>query len=386
MIQVSDKHNCCGCTACASICPKDAIQMQRDIEGFVYPLVNDSQCINCGLCEQVCPILHRDSYLNSNKPTNIYALHNNDIKVWKNSSSGGVFNEIADYIIQNSGVVYGAEYTNVLNVKHKKETTICGAIKFRGSKYVQSDLDNSFREIRKELNNGSTVLFSGTPCQVEGLKRFLRREYNNLITVDIICHGVASPLVFNDYIDFINKYSLSKIIGINMKDKTFGWGYQNLRLFYKNNTSEFNTIKSNLWNKLFYGHLILRPACYKCRFTNLSRPGDLSIGDFWGVEKKLPDFYNMTGISILLCNTLKGFKLWGKIQHHFCYLRIDENTCMQQALSNSVAEPEDRNNFWENYKLQGFKYILKQQNITKLDLLINIIKQLLISCKFSKTH
>ena len=383
MIQITDKSQCCGCTACVSICGKRAIKMQADEEGFLYPVFNHDLCVNCHLCEYVCPIICRDNKQYNSLPHKIFAVRNKNKEILYNSSSGGAFTAIANSILNKNGIIYGAEYNEQLVVIHNKETTKTGILKFRGSKYVQSNIHGIYKDIQTQLQSGKLILFSGTPCQVEGLKNFLRRPYKNLITVDILCHGVASPLIFADYVKFINKHSIGHLQDIFMKDKTFGWGYQELRLYFKEGSSEFNSPLSCLWNKIYYNHICNRPSCHQCRFTNLYRTGDITIGDFWNIEKSHKDFFSTLGVSLFMINTSEGHTLWENIKQEFEAIESNINECMQPVLKSPQTEPPGRKQFWENYKEKGFEKVIRERyHITNtmliknyLHQLINIIKQ-----------
>lgn len=361
MIKITDKHDCCGCTACASICGANAIKMERDEEGFFYPIVDATLCIDCKLCERVCPNIVRDNNVSAAGPQKIFAIRNKDVNTLKSSSSGGIFLPVANEILNRGGVIYGAEYDENLVVVHRAESTTDGIRKFCGSKYVQSDIRGIYQEIKSHLYAGHLVLFSGTPCQVEGLKQFLKKPYNNLITVDILCHGVPSPMIFADYVHFVRKKSLGRLSGIFMKDKTYGWGYQNLRLYYDNGTSEFNSVISNLWMKIFYDHVAQRPSCHKCRFKNIYRAGDISIGDFWGIEKSHPEFNSSLGTSLLLINTKNGAGLWENVKHQFDYLESNIEECMQPVLQCSTPEPPDKIQFWKDYHETGFCHTVQKR-------------------------
>lgn len=378
MINITDKHNCCGCTACASICKKKAITMKPDEEGFLYPVGDLSLCNDCHLCEKVCPIIARDSLKTEFVPHKFFALHNKEEDTWQKSSSGGVFTAMIEEFININGIVYGAEYNNNLKVVHNGETTIDKALKFRGSKYVQSDIQGIYEEIRSQLLIGIQVLFSGTPCQVEGLKKFLIKPYDNLLTIDILCHGVPSPMIFADYIKFIKKYSIGHLMDIFMKDKTFGWGYQDLRLYFHEGSTEFNSPISSLWNKIYYNHSVNRPSCHQCRFTNFNRAGDISIGDFWNIEKSYPDFFSNMGISLLMINTEKGERLWENVKSKFEYIESNIDECQQPVLLHPIPEPSNRHIFWEKYKKYGFeKVIRKQYNIKYSTLFKNQLHQII---------
>jgi len=361
MINVIDKHDCCGCSGCASICGHKAIEMTTDNEGFLYPEINENLCTDCGLCERVCPIIFRDKSTETRQSIQVYALRNLNEEIWKSSSSGGVFAALAKYCIAKGGIAYGAEYDDNFVVVHRGETTEDGVTRFRGSKFVQSDLRGVFKEIRKNLNNGRELLFSGVPCQVQGLKLFLNKSYPNLTTVDILCHGVPSPKVFADYISYIQRHSLLPLKNVFMKDKTFGWGYQNLRLHFGGEVTEFNNPISNLWNKVFYDHIANRPSCHKCRFKNLNRAGDISIGDFWGIEKSHPDFHSKKGISLLLVNNSHGMNVFNSIKTNFEYIESNIEECLQPVLDHSIPEPPERETFWEEYHKYGFDKTIKRK-------------------------
>lgn len=376
MIDITDKRDCCGCTACETACSTHAISLKPDSEGFLYPDVNSELCVDCSVCERVCPILLKDEKPLENKPLKVFALHNKDNDIWYKSSSGGVFYSLCINCLKNGGIVYGAEYSDDFTVVHRGEITIKGVLKFRGSKYVQSDLTGVFKNIKNALDRKQEVLFSGTPCQVEGLKGYLRKPYSNLILVDILCHGVPSPKIFADYIKFINRNSLGRLKHINMKDKTFGWGYQNLRLFFTGRRSEFNTPLSNLWNKIFYDHIANRPACSKCRFTNYSRPGNLTLGDFWGIERSNKRFHSDAGISLLFVNNQKGLSIWEKIANSFDYVESNVDECRQPALCQPQPEADDRKEFWEEYIKDGFESAMKRRyGVKKKSLYKNMLFQ-----------
>lgn len=382
MLKLNSKYDCCGCTACASICKYNAITMETDEEGFLYPLINSERCTDCGICEKVCPIIHYDTLKDTPQTPLVIALHNNNEEIWESSSSGGAFAEFVSHTIQSNGIVFGAVFDKNFKVIHKKATNISEALKFRGSKYVQSDLTNIFQEIKHELNQGKEVLFSGTPCQVNGLKRYLRKDYANLFTIDILCHGVPSPKIFQEYINFIKQNTDFKLTDIFMKDKTFGWGYQKVRLYFGKNASQFNTVLSNLWNKIYYSHLATRPACHSCRFTNYRRPGDITIGDFWGIEKFHPNFTSTKGISLVLINSPQGITKWNIVKNNFTYIESNIHECQQPNLLHPVIEPKNKEKFWNDYHNMPFAELMKKYyNVTSKQLFNNRIKALLQTIK-----
>lgn len=382
MIKLNSPYDCCGCTACESVCGHHAITMLEDKMGFLYPTTDVQKCIDCGLCNKACPIIRYDSIEDKTANPKVYALHNKNLKVWQTSSSGGVFATMVDYAIGRNGIVFGAAYDECFAVRHRKAETQAEALAFRGSKYVQSDMRGIYLEVRRNLRAGRFVLFSGTPCQVEGLKGFLMKPYDNLLTVDIMCHGVPSPKVFADYVKFIQTNSPFRLTCIYMKDKEFGWSYQNLRLYFGKHKSQFNTIVSNLWNKIFYSHLATRPSCHKCRFTNYLHSGDITIGDFWGIENSHPEFYDDKGISLLFANNKKGEQVWHAIKEKFEYIESDTKRCVQPNLQHPAKEPEEKATFWKEYESIGFKKNIKRYyNIRNIDLIFFYVKELIRQIK-----
>lgn len=301
MIQIKDKADCCGCTACASRCPKNAITMEPDTLGFKYPKVDLDKCIDCGLCEKVCAFNDNyDKSLNLKEPE-IYAARHKDIHEIETSRSGAAFIAISDYILENGGIVYGVGYKDHFRVAHKRATTKEERNEFKGSKYVQSDLDGIFRQVKEDLKQGNTVLFSGTPCQTAGLNSYIGKKFReNLVLVDIVCHGVPSPYIWQDYLTYLeNKYK-SKIIKVNFRDKSrIGWSGHIESFVFANK----NKVELDVFKYLFGKNIMLRSSCGSCVFTNFNRPSDITIGDYWGWEKISKDFNDDNkGCSLLFIN------------------------------------------------------------------------------------
>lgn len=219
MISIDDKSRCCGCSACMNICPNNAIKMKIDNKGFKYPIVDDEKCVNCGLCDKVCPYNNEYTKKEIYNKSVAYGGWNNNDEIRKNSTSGGIFSAISKYVLDNNGLICGAIYDDNLKVIHEIVDNIENLKKINGSKYVQSDMKDNFKKIKKYLEDGKLVLFSGTPCQVSGLNSFLGKEYENLYTCDIVCHGVPSPKVFEKYKKELEKAKNSEIININFRDK-----------------------------------------------------------------------------------------------------------------------------------------------------------------------
>lgn len=315
MIKITRPENCCGCSACAQRCPKQCITMEEDPEGFLYPRIDLSKCIDCKLCEKVCPIINPNE---DKQPLEVYATINPDEETRKQSSSGGVFTLFATRIIQENGVVFGARFDENGEVKHDYTETLEGLAVFRGSKYVQSRIGNTYQKAESFLKSGKKVLFSGTPCQIAGLKRFLKKDYDNLITVDFICHGVPSPKIWRNYLKATcNQLAGGKdyeIKAINFRNKDKGWKKYNFSLSL-NIKDEANGKRykefcepagNNAYMKGFLGDLYLRPSCHYCAVKSGKSGSDITIADHWGVQKQNPSLDDGKGVSLAFYNTPKG--------------------------------------------------------------------------------
>jgi len=362
MINIVDKSDCCGCTACASICAHDAILMQPDALGFLYPVVDAKKCVDCGLCEKVCAFNDQyDTSLNYSQPL-AYAVRHKDMHEVETSRSGAAFIAISDYVLENGGVVYGAGYADHFRVVHKRATTKAELDEFKGSKYVQSDLRGIFRQVKKDLNDGLLVLFSGTPCQTAGLNSFIgKRLRENLILVDIICHGVPGPYMWRDFLSYIEKKQGDTVCWVNFRDKQqFGWkAHQETFKFSKNKSKK--VIFKELFKKLFYMHIMLRQSCGKCHYTNTRRPSDMTLGDFWGWEKTDPNFNkDNKGVSLILINTPKGQEVFDRIQNCITVIPAKLEDCMQPNLQYPTSISPRRMDFERDYVRRNFEYVLKK--------------------------
>lgn len=374
MINITDKHSCCGCSACAQRCPKQSITMQEDEEGFLYPHVDDSTCIDCCLCEKVCPCLnHSDPH----EPIVSYAAKNTDKDVRDTSSSGGIFTPIAECIIAGGGVVYGARFNDQWEVQHAKAETKEELSAFRRSKYVQSYIGSTYKEIEKLLKEGRDVLFSGTPCQVAGLRNFLRKEYDNLITLDIICHGVPSPKIWREYVGQLPTEGVRDIL---FKDKSTGWrGYSFTLKDSKGNTLFTERASKNKYLTAFGRNLTLRPSCFNCPAKAGRSLSDITLADFWGVEKIHPKMDDNKGTSIVLCNTDKGKMLIESLQlnkiqtDYHTYSTIPFNSCSVR----STHEPVDRKIFWQEYATNGIKALLGLPDPPKPSIIKRILNRII---------
>lgn len=361
MIKLSNKSDCCGCTACISACQHNAVTMKKDEEGFLYPHFNQTKCINCGLCKKVCPIIQYKSTPKAGNP-GIYATINRNPQQYMQSSSGGIFILLCEYILSKNGIVCGAIYDKEFNVKHSFAKTLEECRAFQGSKYVQSDIRGIYPQIKSLLKSGTFVLFSGTPCQVAGLKLYLHKDYENLYTADLICHGVPSPRIFQDYLKFIK--GKKDIAAINMKSKSDHKGTA-IRIDFTNGKYIRQTLKTDLWNKLYFGHLIIRPSCHDCPFTHFNRIGDITIGDAWGIHKYYPNFHPNQMVSLTLINSPKGQLLFNNIQNNLDFICINKEESRQPQLEYPTKVSPKRDSFWKDYSQKGWTYIaIKYLNYT----------------------
>lgn len=306
MIQISDKTKCCGCTACASSCPKKCISMQYDEEGFLYPVVDKASCVNCGVCEKVCPV--------NNSPkkyeiSSAYIARNKELDIVKYSSSGGFFDALCKLVIQNGGVVVGAVYADDFSVHHKCAETIEDCKKFYGSKYVQSELDDIFYLVKKHLMNGKFVCFSGTPCQIAGLKQYLNKDYENLLLVDLVCHGVPSPMLWKKYLSMMETKYHSKVVRANFRSKKYGYQSSSMNLKFENSMDYYGSPRIDVLLKTFYSNIALRPCCYKCPFKGAERTSDITIYDCWHGASILGTRDDDLGYTSVLVRGDKGQKV-----------------------------------------------------------------------------
>lgn len=379
MIQITNKADCCGCTACASVCAHHAISMEPDALGFLYPKVDTEKCTNCGLCEKVCAFnSNYDKSLNLAQPL-AYAARHKDMKEVETSRSDAAFIAISDYVLDNGGVVYGAGYTDHFRVIHKRATTKQERDEFKGSKYVQSDLNHVFLQIKKDLKDGLTVLFSGTPCQTAGLNSFIGKKLReHLILVDIVCHGVPSPYIWKDYIAYLEKKHKDSICQVNFRDKQlYGWTAHHETFKFSNIMREKLIPKS--FTYLFYEHIMFRLSCGVCPYTNTRRPSDITIADFWGWEKTDPNINtDDKGVSLILINTKKGSMIFDSIKSQMITIPAKLEDCLQPNLQHPSAIHPKRMQFEHDYQRKGFSYIMRKYGDIGWKYKVGQIKQNLI--------
>lgn len=318
MDQIIDKQHCYGCSACYSKCPKQAITMIADSEGFLNPVINQELCIDCGICKRVCP-----GYADKvNNYICSFGAYSKDQKIHSKSSSGGIFMELALETLRNNGVVYGAAFNESNAVIHQRVTDFDELESLQGSKYVQSKIGNSYLLAQQDLCEGRSVLFSGTPCQIAGLKQFLGKNYDTLLTVDLICHGVPSQKVFDIFLGEVFEEGV-KIEKMNFRNKELGINHSRLSFLCQNSETRFIDYAESEYTKSFLNNLSLRQSCYNCQFKSFNRYSDITLGDFWSVGEFYPSLLNDQGISAVVVNTLKGLKSFQIIQNRLEYIEAD---------------------------------------------------------------
>lgn len=340
-----DPPKCSGCHACSNICPKNCIEMRPDDEGFLHPVIDSEKCIDCGLCKKACPIL---SDYSPNPIGTAYACINKDDEIRMQSSSGGIFTLLAEHIINQGGVVYGAAFDDDFSVKHIEVDKVCDLYKLRGSKYVQSRIGDTFKSAKEHLEQGKPVLFSGTPCQISGLKTYLRKDYANLILQDFICHGVPSPKIWQKYVKFREDAAALTARQISFRHKESGWKTYSMQFVFSNNHTEYTkALSEDLYMRGFLGNLCLRPSCYDCHSKSIERESDVTLADFWGVDKLYPKFFDDKGTSLVFVNSDKGKKVFDEIKSRMRFAEVDLKKAVSYNSSafRSVSLPKNRKQF-----------------------------------------
>lgn len=343
MITLTKKEDCCGCGACAQACPKHCIAMTADSEGFVYPQVDSTACVGCGLCQQACPVRNALPEDDSVKPQ-AFAAMSKDTQTRHISSSGGIFSLLAEKVLSDGGVVYGAAFDRDFTVSHIAVTALADLPKLRGSKYVQSDTKESYREIWELLKAGKPVLFSGTACQTAGLRQFLGSDPDNLITVSVFCHGVPSPKVWEKCL----REQKKPVAKVYFRDKSPSWRAYTFGFDYADGSAYRVPRDEHPYFRLFLENVSLRPSCYECRFKGLNRPADISLGDCWGIEDWLPEMDDNRGTSVVLVHSVKGQALVDSVQPGGCWQPVDVDRAVpkQADARHSVLRHPKREQFF----------------------------------------
>lgn len=396
MIEILQKENCCGCNACVQRCPQQCISMHEDIEGFLYPQVDQSKCINCNLCNKVCPVLNQGD---PRQPLQVKAAKNPDKQIRIASSSGGIFTLLAEQILQIHGVVFGARFNDNWEIVHDFTETKDGLEAFRGSKYSQSKIGTAYQQVEFFLKGSRTVLFSGTPCQIAGLRHFLLKEYPNLLTVEVICHGVPSPALWRRYLKTIVNKTVTPlpdvihplkqtITSISFRDKESGWNKFSIVIkglgLNKNGKQISNKIllseteDKNSYMQGFIHDLYLRPSCYACPSKSLKSGSDLSIADFWGVGYYCTKMDDDLGVSAVLINTQKGLDFWTTLKVDSQETTYTSVLRGNTAICNSCKCPPLRASFFEQIESTPFDEVVRKHiHISYRDRLKILIKMIL---------
>lgn len=357
------KENCTGCKACQQSCPKKAIKMKKDKEGFYYPAIDEKLCIKCGLCKKVCPMSNNCKIEKFEQK--VYYGINTDEEILLKSASGGAFTSIAKSFCDKNYVIFGATIDKKLKVKHCYIQDIAKIYMFRKSKYVQSDIGDSYIEAEKFLTNGKKVLFSGTPCQIAGLKKFLKKEYDNLLCVDLICHGVPSQKVFDKYISDTEKKYKDKIKNVNFRKKVLKYNEynsRNLEICFENKKSKIENVYKNPYLKGYSKKLFYRPSCSKCIFANSKRISDITIADCWGIEKINPKLDVHKGVSLLIFNTNRGYKILNSINKEINMnsTSIDFAIKENEAIREKSKFNKNRKYFFDNINNMNFEKLVNK--------------------------
>lgn len=357
--------NCTGCRMCEQVCPKGAIEIKENEEGFMEPVINKEKCINCGICLKRCPQANK---IEKNEPIKCYAAKNKNIDDLKKGSSGSIFKILAEHVIKDAGTVYGAAFNENMDLNTIRVENINEIEKLMGSKYVQCNTNNTFTLVKKDLEDGKKVLYAGTPCQIAGLKSYLNKEYDNLLTVDLICHGVPSPKLFRKYIKNLEKKNRSKVKQYYFKNKEKnGWG-SNGKVIFNNGKEKYISSTLDQYYKAFLESKISREACYNCKYANTSRIGDITLGDYWGIQRQHPEFYTDLGVSAVLINTKKGLEAFNCIKNDIEYIesQIEKISKENMNLIRPVDRKKIRNDVYKDIDTMEFnEYAKKRLKIKK---------------------
>lgn len=368
---------CYGCTACECICPKNAITMEPDKEGFLFPCVDLQKCVNCGLCLKVCNANELNKKVFNEPARKVYAAWNKDEKEVIKSTSGGLFFTIASHIVESGGVVYAVVWNNRIEAVFARIDKIDDLQKARGSKYVQSDIRGTYKKIQLDLEKGLTVLFVGTPCQVSGLKSYLRKDFENLYLIDFVCHGTPSPKMLSAYIDYIQEKEKKDVIDFKCRGKLqSGWRAYEI-IGFRNSPPKISVSGLRPYLFGFNQGLFNRESCFDCAFSRKERTGDITLSDFWGAEKFHPDLKKIRklGLNAVMINSAKGESLFREIKNRVQFIESDLNIAIagDRRLSQSDPRPPKRNVVYKILDERGFDYLARNYLRPKYYLIRKII-------------
>lgn len=362
MITITNKAKCCGCGACAQVCPKACITMKPDAEGFLYPTPYPQICVQCGICEQVCPVLNAED-MGENVMQTIVGYHR-QMETRLASSSGGIFSLIAESVLQQGGKVYGVSFDENFQAHHIGIDNISSLQSLQGSKYMQSRIEQTYQQVRSDLQTGRLVLFSGVACQIAGLKHYLKQDYSNLITIDVLCHGVPSPLVWKNYLEWQSSKYQDDVKTVFFRKKNQGWKHYEVELHFSHGEVYHQPFYHDPFMRLFLSNICLRPSCYQCCFKTLERQSDITLGDCWGIQDYLPQMDDDQGTSVILIHTECGHKIISQLFDQMYYQQAETDRALPPTADSrkSVAQHPKRKQF--------FNQIAKSNDMDKIVKLI----------------
>lgn len=384
MINITQKENCCGCNACGDICSKQAITFKTDNEGFWYPEVDMAKCVDCGLCEKVCPILQAEVIKKNDFETpKCFAAQNKNLESLFNSTSGSAFAGFSEKIYKDGGYVGGAVFNEDYSVRQFISNDKADLEQLRNTKYVQSNSEGFYLSVQKLLKEGNTVLVCGLPCQMAALRTFLRKDYDNLIIVDMICLGINSPRILPAYLHWKEEQHGSKLVYYKAKNKELGWRELTTKMVFENGDVEYDKRDTNYFTQGFIStHAFARPSCYECKFKGTPRIADITIGDFWGAQKYVGQEYDHNlGTSVVLVNSQKGLDFYESVRSKFRdkEIRYEDVVAGNKALINSLSRPTfERTKLYEDFNNMPFGEFAKKYVKLPVDAKRSKLKNLLL--------
>lgn len=393
MIEICSKVSCTGCSACLNICPHSAIDMLENTIGYIYPTIDADKCVDCGLCVKICPVNHPTE---KKSPLHAYAVYSKDERDRDTSASGGASSVIVSHILLDGGVVYGSVQNSCIDIKCERISELKDASKIKGSKYVQSPLGDNLRKAKKDLRDGRKVVFTGTPCQIAGLKAYLGKEYENLYTIDLVCHGVPSERLLKDNVNLIlskrkNDTELSTL-KVYFRDKNRNEKKMEY-LFTLSDDKRIHYTKlfpDDYYISGFISGLFFRQNCFSCPFAESNRVSDITVADFWGCKSLLPEMDENLGVSLILTNTERGVKLFDKIKNELIYEErpIEEAVCGNGQLMSASHQPVTYEAFQKAYQMFGYeescrKFVLPYIRNVKRFMILNKLKSFIYTIPFA---